>query len=80
MNVITDAERIKIQHEAEEILKKFSMALANVKIPKKDIKEKASGWREEEQGKKGDVDFRERMFANAPKHDSDAILAEKKKW
>ncbi len=80
MNTISDNERLKIQQEAQNILKKFSAALAHVKLKKKEEKTESGGWREEGKGMKGDEDFRERMFANAPVHDADTIIAEKKKW
>mgnify|MGYP001600044891 FL=1 len=80
MAAISELEKAKIQREAHEILERFSKSLAKVKITKKVKKEKARGFREEEQGMKGDDDFKRRMLANAPEHDEDAILAEKKKW
>ena len=36
--------------------------------------------REEREGKKGDADFRKRMFENAPNKNDDFILGETKKW
>lgn len=80
MNTITDAEMVKIKKEAQEILKKFSTALTKVKILHKKEYEKAGGFREEGSGNTPNADFRARMFANAPKHDADCIIAEKKKW
>ncbi len=80
MDVITDAERAKIQLEAQEILKEFSAALAKVKLKKKEEKKEAGGWREEGEGKKSDAEFREKMFANAPQKDDECIIAEKKQW
>ncbi len=80
MNAITDAEIVKIQREAQEILKKFSGALAKVKIVHKNKTEKVGGFRGEGSGSRPDGDFRARMFANAPKHDDDCIIAEKKTW
>ena len=80
MNVISDAERVKIQKEAQELLKKFSVILAKVKIPQKKEKGKVGGFREEGSGSKPDAQFRAAMFANAPKQDGACILAEKKIW
>ncbi|MEK6825726.1 MAG: hypothetical protein AABY00_02990 [Nanoarchaeota archaeon] len=80
MDVITDAERAKIKKEAQNILEKFSAALSKVKIIKKEKKEEVGGFREEGKGIKGDADFRERMFANAPLKNEECIIAEKKKW
>jgi len=80
MNTISDMERAKIQKGAQEILKKFSSALANVKLKKKNEKTESMGWREEGKGREGEKGFREMIFANAPVHDADAIIAEKKKW
>ena len=36
--------------------------------------------REEHEGKKSDIDFRRRMFENAPKKNDDFIIGEKKGW
>lgn len=81
MTQIPEQKRTEIQKEAQNILKKFSKALQSVKVEKKQhaVKE-SSGFREESDGKKGDLDFRERMFKNAPNHKGDSILAEKKQW
>ena len=80
MNTISDNDKIKIQKEAQDVLKKFSSVLAGVKLKKKDEKKESGGWREGGMGRDGEKGFREMMFANAPVHDSDAIIAEKKKW
>lgn len=83
MSTISETEKAKIEDEAREILKKFNAALAkvNVKVKKKEEKEEAErGWREEKAGMKGDTDFRKRMLANAPEHDEDVVIAERKKW
>lgn len=80
MAAISDAEKATIEQEAQQILKKFSAALAKVKIPKRAEQQNREGWREEEQSSTSNKDFRERMFANAPHHDANAIIAEKKTW
>jgi len=75
-----DKEREKIKKEAQDILKSFSKALAKVKMKKKALKKEVGGFREEGEGKAGDIDFRKRMFGNAPNRDDDCIIAEKKIW
>ena len=80
MASISEEKRGKIEKEAREILKKFSSALAKVKIPKMEAKKEVGGFREEREGKKGDEEFKRRMFANAPEKDGDYIIAEKKTW
>ncbi len=80
MGEITDAERVKIQKEAQDLLKKFSATLMNVKISKKLREEEVGGWREEGDSMMKDDDFRERMFSNAHMKDENCIIAEKKKW
>ena len=78
--MVTEDERKNIQKEAQEILKKFSNALEKVLLPKKKASTGIGGFREEESGMIGDVDFRKRMFANASNKDEDYIYAEQKTW
>jgi hypothetical protein len=80
MTVISETEKKAIEQEARQILKKFSAALAKVKIPKQAGRQKLGGWREEEQGSIADAVFKETMLVNAPHHDANTIIAEKKKW
>lgn len=80
MAVMSDAERQKIQREAQDILKRFSTALAAVKVPSSRAHSGEAGYREEGKGSSGDAAFRKAMFANAPSHDEDSLLAEKKLW
>ena len=71
---------LRIGKQAKDILDNFSKALDKVKTGKKEIKKSVGGFRDEEEGKAGDSDFRERMFANAPMTEGDCIVAEKKSW
>lgn len=73
-------KREKIKKEAQEILKKFAKSLEKVKLKGKEEKKEVGGFREEGEGKRGDEDFRSRVFQNAPNKDGDHIVAEKKKW
>lgn len=73
-------KREDIKKEAKAILDKFSAALGRVKVKGKKTGKGAGGYRNEEDGKAGDSDFRERMFENAPSKDRDCIVAEKKTW
>lgn len=70
------------QQDAKKILTSFGKQLAKVKLPK--VKEgkvtENSGMRKEGMGKKADAVFRQRMFQNAPKHDDEYLLVEKKEW
>jgi len=70
------------QEDAKKILTSFGKQLAKVKLPK--VKEgnvtQTSGVRKEGMGKKADEVFRQRMFQNAPKHDDEYLLVEKKEW
>ncbi len=80
MAVISDAERARIQEEARDILKTFRAELAAVKVPAEKSVEHGGGYREEGRGTEGSTAFREAMLANAPEHNKDAIIAEKKVW
>ena len=80
MKEISDAERSNIEEEARSILKSFSATLAKVKLPKKTGKKSVGGFRKEGAGAKGDEDFRNKVFANAPAQDGEFIIAEKKEW
>jgi len=87
-----EKKREEIKKEAKEILAKFSKAIGKVKLGKeKGLKEEVGGFREEattfEKGSRSpkeskgcDLEFREKMFDNAPDTDEDCIVAEKKKW
>jgi len=87
--MIDEKKRLEIEKQAEDILRKFSESLKNVKIgAKKEGKKEVGGFRKEgvwNQGSKPpqkefDEDFRRRMFNNAPNKEGDAIVAEKKSW
>lgn len=74
----TDTEGIR--KEARMILDRFAKALDKVPETAENIGNEGSGVREEGAGNKQDDDFRNRMFANAPRKDGDCILAEKASW
>lgn len=78
--MISDKEREEIRLQAKGILDNFAASLEKVKIKKEKIKKPYGGYRKEGIGQKGNEDFRERMFANAPSKEGDCIIAEKKKW
>lgn len=80
MVAISDAERAKIEQEAKDILKNFSAALAKVKMPRQRTRSQGAGWREEGTDSVANKKFREAMFANAPHHNANSIIAEKKTW
>jgi len=80
-NMISEEKRTSIKKEAQDILKNFSKALVNIKIEKsKPFMSKSKGFREENGVIVKDDDFRESMFKNAPQHDDECIIAEKKQW
>ena len=78
---VSEEEKEEIKKQAKEIMDKFSNKLSKVdeKLSEPFI-EREEFEREEEEGKESNSDFRERMFANAPRKNKDFILAEKKKW
>ncbi len=80
MDMITDTKKEEIRKEAKQILANFSKSLESVKLKVKEERKEVGGFREEGEGVKGDEEFRERMFTNAPNKDKDFIIAEKKKW
>ncbi len=82
MTQLSQEQRAKIQAQAQEILNTFSKTLESVKISKtKDTNPAhSSGFREEGKGKSASDEFRQQMFKNAPKHNNESIIAEKKEW
>ncbi|MEK6927422.1 MAG: hypothetical protein AABX11_03235 [Nanoarchaeota archaeon] len=75
-----EAKRLEIEKQARKILDDFGKSLSGIKIEKKKASGELGGFRKEGQGKKGDNDFRERMFLNAPRKEGDFIIAETKSW
>ena len=69
-----------IRAEAHTLLKRFSEKLAGVNAKNIESKPESSGMRHNEVVKTADSDFKEMMFANATKKDSDFIYGETKKW
>lgn len=80
MVTIGETELVHIQEEARALLKKFSISLSKVNVSERKSDGIVGGSRVEGKGTRGNESFREGMFANAPHHDGDAIIAEKKKW
>lgn len=70
----------KIEEETKKLLDKFSKALDSVKSADEWNVERESNRRKEKEGKSCDNDFRKIMLENAPRHDEDFIIAEKKSW
>jgi hypothetical protein len=75
-----EIQKDAIRAEAHALLKRFSEKLAKVNAGNAVEKPASSGMRHNEIIKTADSDFREMMFSNAPKKDSDFILGETKKW
>lgn len=80
MTEISEQKREEIRAEAKKIIDNFAFAIEKVKIKEKKGKKEISGFREEGNGKKGDSEFRKRMFANAANKNEDNIIAETKSW
>lgn len=79
---LSGKEKKEIKKEADLIIEKFSKNLEVLKgLPDE------SGVRRQEtmrlshkEGKKGDVEFKKRIFANTPNKNKYFIIAEKKSW
>ncbi|MEK6824317.1 MAG: hypothetical protein AABY02_00525 [Nanoarchaeota archaeon] len=78
--MVSEAQEEAIRREALEILDKFAKSLDKVKVSDTREHVNGAGTRNEEEGLKGNEDFRERMFANAPNKSKDCIVAEKGAW
>jgi hypothetical protein len=76
-------DKEKIEAEVREMLLKFSRELSVVKTSGSaksvGVKE-SSGFRAEKEGEECDDNFRRRVFENAPKKNSDFLIAEKGNW
>ncbi len=71
----------KLEEQTKKLLEKFSKALASVKSEGEEWNvERDEDRRKEKEGKDCDNYFRKIMLENAPAHDDDFILAEKKNW
>jgi len=73
-------EAQKLEDETRKLLDKFSKSLSNVKSAEEWNVEREADRRKEGEGKNCDNDFRKILFENAPQHDDDFIIAEKKSW
>jgi Asp-tRNA(Asn)/Glu-tRNA(Gln) amidotransferase C subunit len=69
----------KIERDAKAIMDEFSAALDELAL-EQDIGVERNKQVREPSLTKPDLDFRERMFENAPKKSDEFIVAEKKKW
>ena len=69
-----------LEEETKKLLDKFSKALDKVKSAEEWNVERDSDRRAEKEGKACDETFRKIMLENAPQHDNDFIIAEKKSW
>jgi len=75
-----ESKKAEIEKQVRDILDKFGKSLGKVKLNGDKGEKKLGGFRKEGKGANIDSDFKERMFANAPKKEEDYILAETKKW
>jgi len=70
----------KLKEETKKLLDKFSKALSSVKSEKEWNVERENDRRKDGEGNSCDNDFRKIFLENAPQHDEDFIIAEKKTW
>ena len=77
---ISEVERKKIQEQAKEIILKFGDMIEKLPSIPETVVERAEFERQEGEGSSCDNDFRDLMFANAPKKDNNCIIAEKGTW
>ena len=75
-----EKEAKQLEEETKKLLDKFSKALASVKSGEEWNVERESDRRKEGEGKECDPIFRKIMLENAPQHDEDFVIAEKKTW
>lgn len=75
-----EQEKEQIKKEAKQILDKFSKALEKVGNEAEANVERDSDRRKEGIGSQSNPEFRRIIFENAPRHDEDFIIAEKKTW
>ena len=77
---MNEKEVKQLEEETKKLLDKFSKALASVKSSEEWNVEREEDRRKEKAGKECDETFRKIMLENAPQHDEDFIIAEKKTW
>ncbi|MEK6885423.1 MAG: hypothetical protein AABX17_00485 [Nanoarchaeota archaeon] len=71
----------KLEEQTKKLLEKFSKALASVKSEGEEWNvERKNDRRAEKEGKNCDNDFRQIMLNNAPNHDDNVIIGERKTW
>ncbi|MBS3100306.1 hypothetical protein J4463_03795 [Candidatus Pacearchaeota archaeon] len=77
---LSDAEREKIKKDSKELILAFGDTLEKLpKVPEA-VVEREEFERNEGNGNEKDREFRELIFKNAPKKNSECIIAEKGKW
>jgi hypothetical protein len=78
--MLNEKEKEETRNEARMILESFGKTLESVEDVDLKDDSKDDGYREEGEGVKGGLEFRKRMFENAPKENGDCLIAEKGKW
>lgn len=78
--MISDKEKEDVRREARGILEKFGKALEKVQVKESGKKKGSRGYRDEKEGSDEDIDFRDRLFKNAPARSDDFLVAEKADW
>lgn len=77
--MVSEQEKENIRKEARKILDSFGASLSRVPVVKMH-EEKHESVRAEMKGMQSAVEFKERMFANAPQKNDECIIAEKGTW
>lgn len=69
-----------IKKEAKNIMDNFMSSMKDIEVEDNFILIRDACYREEGEGKVADEDFRQRFLSNAPKSNSESILAQKGAW
>jgi len=77
---LEEKEVQELQKETKKLLDKFSAALSSIKSGEEWNIVRDNDRRKEKEGKACNEEFRKIMLENAPQHDEDFIIAEKKSW
>ena len=79
--MVSETKKAEIERQAQKILEDFGKKLGKAGMGKaKNLDSGIISVRNEIKGEKCDMDFRKRMFDNAPMKDKDYIIAERAAW
>lgn len=78
---VSEKEKKEIKQQAKNIIEDFSKQLSKLnKNVKEPTIERKIQERKEKNPRESDIEFRKKMFANAPNKNENFIIAEKKQW